>query len=330
MHAPEQEKAEHQQSGRACLEKWYRENMDHTVTASELAQNIWSGAPLYQPQFTTLTPSPSSGVSSKMNRSITESGRLAPDAQTPASRERSDPEDDRERLDQKYPPRDSLQTLTEAVAEKRQRQLNQALGFESDEGSVLSAMSESSSHIPAPDPEEQGYEDIEAAMNKLAVDESAAVKSLGENSHATPEHIVEVYVKPLYSQLNIYLQQLQQHIINKPEHKDPVLTLCVQQLYEMYQLVSKSMPGELAPFVTPAVMKAAGHKDDINKPLLSSEQPYLVTIGGLSTALAKAYTRISKIGRRETKRYEEVGRAEKERAELLDAYKNVTDSLADK
>ena len=167
-------------------------------------------------------------------------------------------------------------------------------------------------------------------MNKLAVEESAAVIHLGADSSATAEHVVEVYVKPLYSRLNAYLQQLQQHVITKPEYKEPVLTLCVQQLYELYQLVSKSMPGELAPFITPAVMKAAGHKDDINKPLLSSEQPYLVTIGGLSTALAKAYTRISKIGRRETKRYEEVGRAEKERAELLDAYKNVTDSLADK
>ena len=67
-HTP-QEQAELLQSGKACLEKWRRDTM-----ASELAQNIWSGAPVHQPQYTTLTPSPSSGVSSKMNSSITESG----------------------------------------------------------------------------------------------------------------------------------------------------------------------------------------------------------------------------------------------------------------
>ena len=95
----------------------------------------------------------------------------------------------------------------------------------------------------------------------------------------------------------------------------PLLTLCVQQLYEMHRLVSKTLPAELASFVTPEIMEAAGCKVDANRPLLSSEQPYLVTIRGLSAALTKAYTKLSELGQKGKNLYKEIAQAEKESKE---------------
>ena len=194
--------------GKECLERWHAFNDTQLESAEAATHSVMKPAPAYEPTYTSLVPTPSSGVGSNLNRSITESGQLAPDDQTPASVGRSDQEEGQEPSKCMYPP-----TLSEAVVDKRHRQLLRSQGIESDDASVVSAVSEGSSQIPVS--EDLGYEDIEHAMDKLMVEEGQAVQCLDVDAIATAEHVVEVYVKQTYGSLNTLLQQLSGFSINK-------------------------------------------------------------------------------------------------------------------
>ena len=89
-------------------------------------------------------------------------------------------------------------------------------------------------------------------------------------------------MKKSYSSLHMLLQKLSSIVMENKwkdeKQKGPLLVTRIKHLYSMHELVRKTLTKDLTPFITPGVMKGTNLEKDANRPLFSSEQPYLETI----------------------------------------------------